>query len=359
MQTVKTLEAAPTVAEFCGEIQEAEKAVERHQVSAYDLKLYPNGTLKIASKTLKGEFPVAEQALPDLARISKIPALFFQDCDGRFRSVAFNWRLRTEAVPNKPVQIMLRGGTVDRILNSNLLPAGRVELLDTVADAKPENVPKESLKVIKHAWNGHLEVSIISQTENCQPRVDDTVAFGVDIREGQDGAIQIQGAAFRLRCLNGAATRVCDSRQHRLRRPINRPDRQQQFLREVSVFAREAWDQCEEQRVALPRLTGVPIDMHERGALRSRLRQAPFFLSARVIAQVLERLELEVAQHQEGATLYDLYNALSYLGTHGQGPSHTYRTRLRLGAGEFTRHEPRICSACRQLMLDDGHEPTR
>jgi len=96
MQTVKTLEEAPSVAEFCGEIQEVKKAIERHQVSAYDLKLYPNGTLKIASTTLKGEFPVTEQALPDLARISKIPALFFQDCDGRFWSVAFNWRLSVE-----------------------------------------------------------------------------------------------------------------------------------------------------------------------------------------------------------------------------------------------------------------------
>lgn len=47
MQTVRTVEEAPTVAEFCGEIWEAEKKIERHQVSAYDLKLYPNGMLKI------------------------------------------------------------------------------------------------------------------------------------------------------------------------------------------------------------------------------------------------------------------------------------------------------------------------
>jgi hypothetical protein len=31
MVTVKTLEEAPTVAEFCGEIQEAEKAIKRNQ----------------------------------------------------------------------------------------------------------------------------------------------------------------------------------------------------------------------------------------------------------------------------------------------------------------------------------------
>jgi hypothetical protein len=82
------------------------------------------------------------------------------------------------------------------------------------------------------------------------------------------------------------------------------------------------------------------------------------FVSVRVIAQVLHRLEFEVAQHQEGASLYDLYNSMSFLGTHNRTLSDTYRTRLRLGAGEFSRHEPRICGACRQLLLDNDHETT-
>jgi len=358
MVTVDILQEAPTVTQFCSKIQQEEEALDRHEVSPYDLKLYPNGMLKIASKTLQGRFTVSEQALPDIARIPEIPAPFFGGCDGRLRSACFNWRLHKRVVPNKPVQVVLRSGMVERILNSNLLPASQLALMDTVSNAKPEKVPKEDLKVIKYAWNGHFDVSIIAPTINCPPRKEDIVAFGVNISEGRDGAVQIQGAAFRCCCSNGAVNRICDSRQHRLRRPINRPDRQQQFLKHVSVFAGDAWSQCKEQKEALPKLTDIPIDMHDRSALRSRLRQAPFFLSVRVIAQVLQRLEFEVAQHQEGASLYDLYNSLSYLGTHNQTLSDTYRTRLRLGAGEFNRHEPRICSACRQLMLDNDHETT-
>ncbi|MFC1636712.1 hypothetical protein ACFL5Z_17935 [Planctomycetota bacterium] len=342
------------MAEFRREIQQKEKALKRFEAQSYDLKLYPNGMLRIASKKLQGEFPIAEQALPDVARIPKIPAPFFIGSDGRLRSACFNYCLRTKAVPNKPVQVVLRDGVIDRILNSNLLPVPRLDVVNAVLNAKPENVQQEDLKVIKYAWNGHFDVSIIAPTLNCQPRKDNVVAFGVNISEGRDGSIQIQGAIYRLWCLNGAVNRVCDSRQHPLRRPINHPDRLNQFLVNILVFAREAWNQCEEQKVALPKLTGVPIHMHERGALRSRLRQAPFFLSARIITRVIQRLEFEVTQHQEDATVYDLYNAMSFLGTHNQEFSDMYRTRLRLGAGEFTRHEPKICSACRQLMFNDG-----
>lgn len=78
---------------------------------------------------------------------------------------------------------------------------------------------------------------------------------------------------------------------------------------------------------------------------------SPFFLSLRVVNQILERLQLEIAQHGEGPTVYDVWNAMAYLGTHQHGLSYTYRSRLRYGAGEFTRHQSRVCSACRQLLL--------
>jgi hypothetical protein len=76
-------------------------------------------------------------------------------------------------------------------------------------------------------------------------------------------------------------------------------------------------------------------------------------LSQRLIDRSLERLVSEADGGTRDATLYDLWNALSYLGTHDQAISLTYRSRLRIGAGEFSRHRSRICSACQQLMLSD------
>ena len=137
----------------------------------------------------------------------------------------------------------------------------------------------------------------------------------------------------------------------RLRRPINRPDSQRDFLTRITVLAEEAWNQWRHQAEELKKLTGIPMDQDQHAALRSRLRQAPFFLSLRIVNLILERLQFEIARHGGEPTIYDLWNSMSYLGSHRRELSHTYQSRLRYGAGEFTRHQSRVCSVCRQLML--------
>lgn len=181
--------------------------------------------------------------------------------------------------------------------------------------------------------------------------LDPITVFGVNVSEGRGGAVQVQGAAFRLWCRNGATIRVCDGRKHRIRRPINRPDGQRQFLRRIGEFAEEAWRQHSDNEAGLVRLTRLPLDVDRRGALRTRLRQAPFFLSARIAGQVLNRLMAEIEGSQDSPSFYDLFNAMTYLGTHDEGLSLTYRSRLRFGAGEFSRRETRVCRLCRQPVV--------
>jgi hypothetical protein len=123
-------------------------------------------------------------------------------------------------------------------------------------------------------------------------------------------------------------------------------------LNGVASFAREAWQHWQEHADALEELTRVSIDPNDRTLLRSRLSQRPFFLSKRLADQVIDRLQLEIAENQGEPSVFDLYNAMSYLATHTERLSQTYRTRLRLGAGELGRRKSRICEACRQLILD-------
>jgi hypothetical protein len=229
--------------------------------------------------------------------------------------------------------------------------ARRAPILDSISNAKPQDVPKEDLKAIVYQWNGGFDVSIIAPSLRCKPKKDDIVAFGVNVAQGRDGSVQVQGAAFRLECSNGAINRICDSRQHRLRRPINRPDSQRDFLTRITVLAEGAWNQWRQQAEYLKKLTGIAMDPNQSVALRSRLRQAPFFLSLRVVNQVLERLQAEIDEQDGPPTLFTLWNAMTFVGTHQRQLSHTYRLRLRLGAGEFTRHQSRICNTCRQLLL--------
>lgn len=354
MVTVNVLQKASTLGQFSSDVQEQEQESSRFELKAYDLELYPDGSVGVEGEALKGQFLLSDEALRDLGQLGRIPSEYSKDCDREHRSYAFNRRLRGKVPAEKSLVIAVRDDIVDRVWNRNLLPAPRLPIVDMVSNSIPKNVTKEGLRVISHAWNGVFDISILAQNLACEPRRGDIVAFGVNVSEGEDGAVQVQGASFRCVCNSGAVIRICDGRRHRLRRPINRPDREAEFLRKIGIFAREASTQWSSNAEGLAKLTEVPLEPDEREALRSRLRQAPFFLSAGVVDRVLERLELEVSEHEERPSLYDLWNSMTFLGSHDTELSPTYRRRLRFGAGEFTRHESRICSACRQLLLSYG-----
>ena len=345
------LEAAPTLCEFRRQIHEAEDTASRYEVSAYDLELYPNGTLGVKAKAVQGQFLLTDEGLGDLARLTEIPAPYFGDCDPELRALSFNRRLRKKVPAEKPLQIVLREGSVYSVSDRNLLAAPRGPILDSISDSIPKGLVERDLRVIAHRWNGTFDISVIAPSLTCAPRKGDIVAFGVNTSEARDGAIQVQGAAFRCVCSNGAVCRVCDGRQHRLRRPINRPERQRKFLQRITALASEAWRQWTENADGLVRLEQSSLEPDYRAALRSRLRQAPFFLSVNVVNRLLQRLENEVTGHQEGPSLYDLWNAMTYLGTHEGQLSLPHRFRLRIGAGEFTRNKSRFCSYCRQLLI--------
>jgi len=351
MPTIKSLLDAPTLAEFIEKIRQQENTTGCFDILAYDLEFYPDGTLQVASKNLQGKFPVSDEADNDLAHIAEIPDHYFKDCDPELRSLSFNRRLRQKIPAEMPLKLVLQKDIILKVSNAKLLSAPRLPILDTVSNATPSNIQKEDLKVIEYEWNGQFDVSIISPISNCQPRENDTVAFGINISEDRNGAIQVQGAAFRCICSNGAINRICDGRHHRIRRPINRIDHQRVFLGKISSFAHDAWAQWPQHADGLSRLANIPIDLQRPASLMSRLRQAPFFLSAGVVNRILHRLHTEIDVHQNGTTLYDLWNAMTFIGSHEHGLSQTYRMRLRLGAGEFTRHESKICGECRQLLL--------
>jgi len=348
---IPTLDKAPTLARFVDEVAAHEDHAARREVAAYDLKLEPNGLLVVRSKALDGMFHITPDGLKDLSRLAEIPAPYFGTCDNELRAFSFNHRLKQNVAGDLPLQIVVDGEVVARVQDCSLLPVPRLPILRSILNAIPDSVTKENVKVLKYAWNGRFDISIISPNLTCQPRPGDTVAFGINVSEDTDGAVQVQGAALRLACINGAITRTCDGRFHRLRRPTNRIDRQDTFLRQIENFAREAWALWPSSAEGLSNLDRVGLGLDQRDALVLRLRQAPFFLSLRVVNQVLERLPVETAGRDSPPTMYDLFNAMTFLGTHDETLSATYRSRLRLGAGEFTRHESRVCMACRQLVF--------
>jgi len=352
MSCVDILSRMPRAPEYCAALQEEENALQRYEVTAGDLKLLTDGTLEVHADSLDGRFPVSDSARPHEAKAAGIPERYYTDCDDELRVLSFNHRVRHPIRYGSPVQLGLRDDAVVSLLNGKLLPAPRAAILNTVLNAKPESVVAEEVRVVAHGPKETFDLSLFVPGWWREPRPGDLVAFGVSVREERDGPVQIHEAAYRCVCSNGAVRRTCDSRHHRLRRPLNHLDRQSLFLERVASFAREAWQPWQEHADALEELTQISIDPADRASLRSRLSQKPFFLPKRLIDQVIARLLIEVAQHQGMPSVFDLYNAMTYLGTHIERLSGTHRARLRLGAGELGRRTSRVCAACHQLILE-------
>lgn len=343
----------PTLQAFLDDLDRREDPRNRQEVSAYDLELEPQGLLAVKTQAPPAKYPVSPAAMADLARVVEIPFGYFEDCEPDLQSISFERRLVQKVPAGRRLTLIFDEAGVSRVLNRklHLLPAPRGPILDTVANAIPESVRKEELRIVVYLWSDSFDVSLLAPGFQCEPKPGDTVAFGVNISEGRDGAVQVQGAAYRLICSNGAIIRVCSGSQHRIRRPSNRPGREAEFLGRIRSFASEAWDQCSSNGGRLTRLTEERLGRDYEGPLRSRLRQAPFFLSATIVNLILARLHIEAGEGSVEPDAYDLWNAMTFLGTHDQTLSRTYRTRLRLGAGEFTRHASQVCSTCKQLRL--------
>ncbi|MFH1023486.1 MAG: hypothetical protein V1809_08850 [Planctomycetota bacterium] len=351
MFSIKSLEEAKPLDEFCLTVKDEEAKTQYEEACAYDLELYPDGALAVKGR---GAVPISDSALDDLAGFVKVPAPFLSNCDSELRAHIFNWRLRRTEPEKIPIQIVYREDRVDRILETELISTHRYPILDTVSNAIPSDIQRDGLRVLPYAWNGHFDISIVTRERQSEPQKGDVVAFGINVSDGSDGSIQIHGATYRLACSNGAVTRVCDGNKHRLRRPLNKPGREKEYFKKLSSFVVEAWNGWESHARELEALTRESVDRDRMEAIRGRLRQAPFFLSKKNIDRVFAQLDREIAGSGgipgTSFRMYDLWNAISAVGTHTENLSRVDANRLRLGAGELTRGSSRICNVCRRAI---------
>ena len=351
MSTLQSLNTKPRLDTFLKKIKNSEDNFTSFTTQAYDLELNPSGQLSFWSNKMDRTFEITQKAEQDLARLTNIPLPYFLDCDPELRAFSFNRRLLYKIPQEHVLHFLVKDNKIDRISNSNLLHSARFPIIDRISNSMPECIGREEAKVVTHSWNGKFDISIISPTATCEPRKDDIVAFGINVRDDAKGSIQVQGAAFRLWCSNGSIQRICDNNKHRLRRPLDTPGGQQKFLDKIERLARDSWSQWQTHAEGLQKLVTIPISEDRYHELQPQLRQAPFFLSAQLANQVFQRLKLETVHHQGQASLYDLYNSMTNIGSHDSEISMIYSERLRLGSGEFIRHESRVCKACRQLLL--------
>ncbi len=358
MTRIAALDTAPTLEEEIERLREDDSAYKRYPVQPCELELQTADEAPMVSfrgASLSGDFRLSERAVADMARLGRTPVPFFKDCSPALKATIFKARKNDGQMP---LQVVIREGILDRVLNGNLLPLPTAQLLETVRNTIPEGARAEDLRVIGFSGDERFDISVIAGSLTTEPRPGDVVAFGVSLREGRDGALQIGSATYRLICANGAISRTCDGSEHRLRRPLNRADRQGEFLRKAQSFLTDSWGQRQAIARKLSDIQQIVLDRDGQEGLRMRLRQAPFFLTARLARQVLDRLMVEAGDGGGPPTMFNLWNAMSFLGTHADLPD-AVGHRLRLGAGEFTRIPTEICGQCRQLVLEDNHSTTK
>ena len=321
----------------------------RRKVRAYDVKLYPDDTVFLGDGP---RFPISFAALGDLGRMVNIPQEYFlTTCDSKLRCASFNYLLRNAGTEHAAFIAEIAVEKLTSISPTCLMPVPRLDILRSVRASIPKSIDPANVKVVKHRWDGTFDISVIAETLTCEPRVNDVVAFGVSVADDVKGSVQVQGAAFRLICRNGAVIRICDNNERRLRRPMFHTNRDDDYFRRVKVLASEAWQKWDANAADIQHLPDVPIYEERFDELRSTLRNAPFFLSAGLADQVLARIRIEAETFHAAPTAFDLWNSLTFIGSHTGGVSPLMSYRLRRGAGELSHHVSRTCSACKQLVL--------
>jgi hypothetical protein len=348
--TQTNLASAERLTDFLTRLEEKEKDSVRLTAAVSDFKLNPDGSVELAAQLPCRRPSISKSGLEGILKSAEVPSKFYSECPPNLQAAIVAGRLAQLYDPDHRIQIAILNDSVISFSTKKVSDIPRLRILRAVQDAVPGNL-SEDPKILIYNRNGTFDASIISAERRAEIRSDDTLAFGVNLLIGADGAVQIQSASYRLVCQNGMITRICSGADHRLKRPGDNSDSREQFLERVTGFAKASWAYWEQAGAQLKEIAARPIYVERHPELILRLRARPFFLSASIATRVVRRLSHETNGHPQSATLFHLICALSYVGTHDASLSSTYRYRLRTAAGEITRMNSSICSACKSVVL--------
>ena len=310
--------------------------------------------LKLNQRVLqvgKQEFPIARDALRDLAKLTRIPVGYFNEIDDDLQSINFNRRNQLIGSARQPITITLKDSEIEMVQAGHLVDVCLSELFQTIFDSAPSDVRGSEMWVVVYTSSDPFDVSLISRVRATEPQPNDTILGGVHANvDSNTGAIQIGPGMYRLVCQNGALARTCvGAQQHRIRRGTG-PKARGKLIGSVQRFAEASWASWERVCSGFRRLASVQLASHDVDSLIDRLQQRPFFISQAAAQRVRDRLLEET--REAVPTLYDLHNAATSVGTHSQDILPNYRFRLRLGAGSLARGAFGLCPTCRQFVID-------
>lgn len=315
-----------------------------HIVPKASLRLDDSGKLGAGDRT----FYLAVEGREKLAREAGIPANFFAKCPPPLQSELFN-TFYPKALPehSDPGKILLV--VQDEKFAVGLAPADLVflptsEVFELALDARPSNIDEDELEVAHLHLDGDSRVSIVSREKKTNPRPDDLVKAGIDIRHSDVGefATQIDTFLLRLACSNGMLSRVCTHGSKtpvRVRRAAaHHEDLTRQRIAEV---ARQGWAELDAKMAAVEQLATESVD--NPGALIRSIGEK-LRLSDRLIQEIVD------APNQDelgpSGTLWDVVGAFSRVGTHHSRLSPATRRYLQELSGDMIGERLERCPKC-------------
>ncbi|HQX53252.1 MAG TPA: hypothetical protein PLR25_25255 [Planctomycetaceae bacterium] len=340
---IQSLEDAPSGAEYLDKLQREESSLVNRTVEGRKLHLDQDGSLRLDDE----RFLVEETALTDLARLARIPDEYFRDINSTLKAVNFNSRFPERVQNEAPVELIISNdNSIVRVQQSAFRPGRAAIILEMLLESVPPDTNSNDIRVIEYERDRRLDVAVISRCLETEPLAGDIVFGGVHLTIEDNGGILVGPENFRLACSNGSMARVCTGGQHRIRRG-NGKHSELRLMEKLRQFIGIAWQEFEHVRKGLQELTQTRLDSKDVSQIVSTLRTSPFFVSAHTARLVEQQLRL----HGEDLTLFDLHNAITYVGTHEADVLPQYRYRLRLGAGQLARGRAEMCGECRRLVI--------
>jgi hypothetical protein len=328
----------PTFEEYLQKVERDEREYSVEEVNPQDIRMQSDGEFLINDR----RSPVSDIARKSIYKAHRIPRKLMARVPTALQACVFN-HISQNGLFKSSWHIVRNGIEVSSIETTTAVSQRFSPVIQKIIESAPREVRIADLRVIVHGNpRGQRDISIICNELAAQPLPDDLLYGGVCLSMESSGEIQIGAATWRLVCRNGMVRRECHGGRHRIRRGS-----EAKTLEAVGVFASSAWSSFHCTANAVASLAQQPIS-DPRGFVAG-LRRAPFHVSNSVAENVERQMFAEA--NGDAPTLYNLWNALTHVGTHDGAIPPQYSYRLRLGAGALTQTSTRVCSGCQRLLL--------
>jgi hypothetical protein len=290
-----------------------------------------------------------DAGLRRFARAVNAPFLYLDDLPPTLRAMLFQHHLDNGDL-GQNVSLFARGDRVVAFADPGLLRLSGGEVLDAVLEGFGSDVG--NLGVLKLEFlDESVEVDLVGYQTHDEIAPGDVLQAGLRVTHSfiAEHAEWVEAFIFRLVCSNGLVHRECISRRGpRTRRlPVGYPNGKELQRDQLRRLAAQAWEALG------PKLGAI------RSLANERINFEPLVLrwleKARLSTRTLMPFLLDAWQ-AEGAqpTMYAVMNALTFVGTHGEGLTLRQRRILTRLAGLMAFRRIHLCPKCFSFITDQS-----